>query len=246
MPSTSTMTGHVTGVSVGLLLTLFLNHGSLVRSLSCERLPLTFSAFTYRHKNPTILRAIVGESGDDSSPSSSSLITKKTETIKGISPVKSRLTVNGGREGGGVLEPKIMLTWCNEHECLFSKREQVVGFNSITFTSPATGQVMYSWMDVDEDVDDRNDVGDDLTKPAKDRTILLLIKRDDDELMVDASRVVAELTEDVGVRVLLQPEFAAKLKHHHGVDNSLIYLFEVRSNVIFVKDFGINAHLRMG
>jgi len=240
------MMGHVAGVSVVLLLTLFLNHISLVWSLSCERLPLTFSPFTCRHKNPTILRAIVGESGDGSSPSSSSLITKKSETITESNPVKSRLTVSGGREGGGVLEPKIMLTWCNEHECLFSKREQVVGFNSITFTSPATGQVMYSWMDVDEDVDDRNDVGDDLTKPTKDRTILLLIKRDDDELMVDASRVVAELTEDVGVRVLLQPEYAAKLKHHHGVDNSLIDLFEVRSNVIFGKDFGINAHLRMG
>ena len=114
---------------------------------------------------------------------------------------------------------KIELSWCNEIECMYAKREQVLGpDNAITFASPATGQVMYSWLDFKKEE----------RMKADQRTILFLVKRDDDELMVDASKAVKKLTEELGIRVLLQPEYAAKLKHYYGVDNELINLFEVK------------------
>lgn len=120
---------------------------------------------------------------------------------------------------------KIELAWCNEIECMSSKREQVRGLdNAITFTSPATGQVMYSWLDFYEKQE---------VKKRNLRTVLFLVKRDDDELMVDASRAVKQLTEELGIQVLLQPEYAAKLKHYYGVDNSLIHLFEVRARKVY-------------
>eukprot|EP00814_Leptocylindrus_danicus_P000859 CAMPEP_0116020408 /NCGR_PEP_ID=MMETSP0321-20121206/9777_1 /TAXON_ID=163516 /ORGANISM="Leptocylindrus danicus var. danicus, Strain B650" /LENGTH=552 /DNA_ID=CAMNT_0003491089 /DNA_START=110 /DNA_END=1769 /DNA_ORIENTATION=- len=124
------------------------------------------------------------------------------------------------------IKPKIELRWCGEADCMISLRERVVGANSIKFDSPATGQVMYSWTDLGLDGT--------TSKPARmkkqmkkvdNRTILFLVKRDDEELMKTASKAIRELTEDIGIRVLLQPEQAAKLKLF-GVDNELIDLFE--------------------
>ena len=134
---------------------------------------------------------------------------------------------------------RIQLTWCNEVECLYEMREQVHGpNNAITFASPATGQVMYSWLDAHDDNQDITNNNQDITNNqdinnnknnhnTKDRSMLLLIKRDDEELMSIASKAVKELTQDLGIRILLQPEHAAKLKHYFGVDNEFIDLFEV-------------------
>ena len=108
---------------------------------------------------------------------------------------------------------------------MISLRERVVGANSIKFDSPATGQVMYSWTDLGLDGITSKTAR---MKKVDNRTILFLVKRDDEELMKTASKAIRELTEDIGIRVLLQPEQAAKLKHYYGVDNELIDLFEVR------------------
>lgn len=138
------------------------------------------------------------------------------------------------------IKPKIELRWCNsEGACMLSLRERVIGANSIKFDSPATGQVMYSWTDLDglEGSEKKSQK----KKRLVDRTILFLVKRDDEELMKIASKAVRELTEDIGIRVLLQPELAAKLKHYYGVDNDLIDLFEP----VPEPDFGSNTRVRI-
>ena len=124
---------------------------------------------------------------------------------------------------------------------MLSLRERVIGANSIKFDSPATGQVMYSWTDLDglEGSEKKSQK----KKRLVDRTILFLVKRDDEELMKIASKAVRELTEDIGIRVLLQPELAAKLKHYYGVDNDLIDLFEVNTLLhVIILEFGIYVH----
>ena len=95
---------------------------------------------------------------------------------------------------------------------------------------------MQSWLDTHNDnyynQDNNHDINNqdiinNENHKTKDRSMLLLIKRDDEELMSIASKAVKELTQDLGIRILLQPEHAAKLKHYFGVDNEFIDLFEV-------------------
>jgi len=70
-------------------------------------------------------------------------------------------------------EKKIALSWCaggvQDDECRIGQlREQVENSNEIAFRSPATGQVVYNYLDNF----DRQDL------PAVKRTILLLLKKD--------------------------------------------------------------------
>ncbi|KAL3903557.1 MAG: hypothetical protein SGARI_005325, partial [Bacillariaceae sp.] len=56
-------------------------------------------------------------------------------------------------------------------------------------------------------------------------SVLLLVRRGDDELLRIASENVPKLTA-IGINVLLAPDLSAKLKHYYGVDDQKISLFE--------------------
>ena len=61
----------------------------------------------------------------------------------------------------------------------------------------------------------------------KNPTVLLLVKKDDDELLKVDTSAVQSLTSgnnnEGNVDVLLFPECAAKLKYYHGVDDDKHY-----------------------
>jgi len=108
------------------------------------------------------------------------------------------------------------LSWCSKDTCqpYQNSREKVVGENNdIEFDSPATGQVVYNW-------------DTDAIEAFNTPRILILVKRNDDELMATAADAVRELFAAGGLRVMLQPEVAAKFKHYFGVDDDKIELFE--------------------
>jgi len=123
-------------------------------------------------------------------------------------------------------------------------REMVIGPNNhITFDGPATGQVMYQWSSSSSSSsssnDDENEQGE-----AYVPSVYLLVKRDDDIMLKVAANAVKELlsghydvnngdhTDDETessksfsttrrgrrLRLLLDPDLAAKLKHYFGVD----------------------------
>mmetsp|Transcript_19254 Transcript_19254/g.56123 ORF Transcript_19254/g.56123 Transcript_19254/m.56123 type:complete len:637 (-) Transcript_19254:13-1923(-) len=136
---------------------------------------------------------------------------------------------------GSAAARRMELSCCNRDSCATELREVVVGaHNSMVFTGPATGQVVYGWTETDgaapsatngvvqgEDEDEeREDAGGKASPP----TVLLLIKRDDDELMgVAAEAIKTLMSDDRGrgaVRVLLDAEQASRLRHDHGVDDS--------------------------
>mmetsp|Transcript_8917 Transcript_8917/g.26503 ORF Transcript_8917/g.26503 Transcript_8917/m.26503 type:complete len:600 (-) Transcript_8917:123-1922(-) len=138
---------------------------------------------------------------------------------------------------------KMDLMWCQSDRCQDSLRERVVGdHNTIVFNGPATGQVAYRWNKKAYPIDGHADTTTQSSKQKKQSSshkapsfstssmpkiasVLLLVKRDDENLYEIAARKVPELTE-VGIDVLMAPELAAKLKHYYGVDNERIHLFE--------------------
>jgi len=142
---------------------------------------------------------------------------------------------------------KMELAWCDSEGCRSTSiRETVSGqHNNIAFDGPATGQVTYRWAYPD-DREERDDIGEcqdeDQQQALLKRhnrstelaSVLLLVKRDDDELMAFAAHAVRQMTIEMGIQVLLSPELAAKLKHYFGVDNSNIQLYER----VLHKDFG--------
>ncbi len=121
---------------------------------------------------------------------------------------------------------KMDLTWCAKESCEFDElREKVVGdHNSIIFDHPATGQVAYWW---------EEDSG---KKKTKLPTVLILVKRNDDELLKVAAKAVRKLTESGELTVMLPPDTAAKFKHYYSVDNDKIQLFDPKP----VPGFGGN------
>jgi len=99
---------------------------------------------------------------------------------------------------------KMNLMWCDRDKCKDVVRERVVGsHNQIILNGPATGQVAYRW---EEKVETKGK-----------GSILLLVKRDKD-LFQQAAAIVPLLTE-AGIKVLLVPDLAAKLKYNYGVDD---------------------------
>lgn len=122
---------------------------------------------------------------------------------------------------------RMELSWCNPESCLpyTNSREKVAGENNdIEFSSPATGQVVYGWADHATDGDEGGDIS-----PVNLPRVLLLVKRNDDAIMEVAANAVRELTAKGGIKVMLQPEVAAKFKHYFGVNDDMIELFEVKS-----------------
>lgn len=125
---------------------------------------------------------------------------------------------------------RMELSCCNRDSCATELREVVVGaHNSMVFTGPATGQVVYGWTEAEESTatTEPNGKSEDDAKAASPPTVLLLIKRDDDELMGVAAEAVRELSNNPrGVRILLDAEQAAKLRHNHGVCDKNVGLFD--------------------
>lgn len=68
--------------------------------------------------------------------------------------------------------------------------------------------------------------------------VLLLVKKNDDELLTAASEAVKELTSSGDIKVMLNPDIAAKLKFYYEVDSENIVLFDPKP----VKGFGA-SHL---
>ena len=137
---------------------------------------------------------------------------------------------------------KMDLLWCQSDRCQESVRERVVGdHNTIIFNGPATGQIAYRWNRKAHPIDReesstssaKNNEGKTTTTTSDTgpsplsgiASVLLLVKRDDEDLLEIAARNVPKLTE-VGIDVLLSPDLAAKLKHYYGVDDDRISLFE--------------------
>ena len=152
---------------------------------------------------------------------------------------------------------KMELTWCTrETGCVVDKiRESVEGpYNHIYFQGPATGQVTYHWETPIPELEKTTAAP---KKKQKTPSVLMLIKRDDKELLNVAAEAVRALTcaDDDAVEkeeeddelctiikdevdVLLFPEAAAKLKYYHGVDDDHIKLFEPQ----LVPGFGCDKY----
>mmetsp|Transcript_12072 Transcript_12072/g.34942 ORF Transcript_12072/g.34942 Transcript_12072/m.34942 type:complete len:574 (+) Transcript_12072:910-2631(+) len=141
----------------------------------------------------------------------------------------SALSVAPSTPSMPVIKRKMDLMWCTPDYCKDSSREKVIGtHNQIVLNSPATGQVAYSWdkkirTNVPSPQDQANDPCENI--PPTSPSVLLLVKRNDDELVKVSAEAVRQLT-DGDVEVLLAPDLSAKIKHHHGVDNEKMHLFE--------------------
>jgi NAD kinase len=120
---------------------------------------------------------------------------------------------------------KIELLFCDGDICRDSVRERVIGkHNQIILSEPATGQVAYRW---NQKSLARNDEGDRSEYTVA--SILLLVRPNDDQLIKKVAEVVPKLTH-LGIKVLLCPELAAKLKFNYDVDDDRISLFEPPSD----------------
>lgn len=123
------------------------------------------------------------------------------------------------------------LVWCSSELCREEIRERVVGEdNHMEFEGPATGQVAYFWKEDDDNEKDKEDDGDNDGSSSQGSetiapSVLLLVRKGDDDLLKVAGDAIPELTE-AGVKVLLAPDLCAKVKHYFGVDDSMIGLFE--------------------
>jgi len=178
----------------------------------------------HKHTMKTLLRAKDKEEESEK-------VNPESEDVKEVIPTKFSPSIKSNvdqlkekEKKSKLMKRKIELTWCGRDSCINddqSMRERVTtntqnGCNDIEFEGPATGQVLFGWKE-------RQD-GE--TDPIP--SVLLLVKRGDDDLMITAAAAVQNLTAE-GVRVLLHPEHAAKLKHYFGVDNDdMIKLFESR------------------
>jgi NAD kinase len=116
---------------------------------------------------------------------------------------------------------KIDLMFCDGDICRDAIRQRVIGkHNQIVLQGPATGQVAYRW--------DQKTPSKSSKAERSDTTIssvLLLVRPNDQVLIKKAAEVVPKITH-MGIKVLLVPELAAKLKYYYGVDDDRIALFE--------------------
>jgi len=138
---------------------------------------------------------------------------------------------------------QMQLSWCTREGCHVETtiRETVEGPNNhISFQGPATGQVTYNWVTSDNSGEISDNETNNQKPGKKNPTVLLLVKRDDEDLLKVAADAVRALTsKDNGsnIDVLLFPECAAKLKYNHGVDDDHhIQLFEPEDVQTFGSD----------
>lgn len=138
--------------------------------------------------------------------------------------------MDNGDQNNNIARPlrkKMKVTWCDQLSCHISSiRETVSGPNNhISFQGPATGQVMYCWCN-DKSTPVSNESGEEIKEKSQVASVLLLVKNNDDELLAFAAQAVKEMTEGLGLDVLMMPELAARLKFYFGVGDSHIRLFE--------------------
>jgi NAD kinase len=127
------------------------------------------------------------------------------------------------------IRKQMKVTWCDQLSCHISSiRETVSGPNNhISFQGPATGQVMYCWSnDKATPLVNDNENREIWKERSQVASVLLLVKKNDDELLAFAAQAVKEMTEGLGLDVLMMPELAARLKFYFGVGDSHIRLFE--------------------
>jgi len=111
--------------------------------------------------------------------------------------------------------------FCDGVQCKESIRQRVIGkHNQIVLQGPATGQVAYQW---NQQAQPRSPAGERAATTIS--SVLLLVRPNDTDLIKKTADVVPKLTH-MGVKVLLAPELAAKLKYYYGVDDERIHLFE--------------------
>ena len=133
---------------------------------------------------------------------------------------------------------KMELSWCNHDACYEAIREKVVGDrNSVELTGPATGQVVYSW-EVEENEDEEEH--DTTTMIPNPPAVLMLVKRDEDELLKVAAKTIEQLME-MGVQVLVDSMLMEELASFETIDldSKLIRLFYPRP----VPGFGSGEQL---
>ena len=162
-------------------------------------------------------------------------------TSKASDPVSkkqsSKLVTGWDDDSTSVRRRKMELSWCGRNDCTGGNgiREKVVGeHNHVEFEGPATGQVMYEWAPA---TDARGEMEEEKTVTAP-PSVLLIVKRGDDELLKVAADAVQNLTA-LSIDVLLHPELSAKIKHYFGVDGRNIKLFEPK----LVPGYG-GSHLK--
>jgi NAD kinase len=115
---------------------------------------------------------------------------------------------------------KMDLMLCGRETCKEVIRERVVGNqNNLEFEGPATGQVCYVWNDMTDSKLEEN-------KRNTKQSVLVLVKRGDEELIRVAAEAIKELSKTQQIEVHVAPELCAKLKHYHGVDDDDFKLFE--------------------
>lgn len=115
---------------------------------------------------------------------------------------------------------KIDLMFCDGDICRDAVRQRVIGkHNQIVLSGPATGQVAYKW-------NTKMLIGKGGRSATTLASVLVLVRPNDDKLIEKTAEVIPKLTH-LGIKVLLVPEVAAKMKFRHGVDDERISLFEV-------------------
>mmetsp|Transcript_5303 Transcript_5303/g.9795 ORF Transcript_5303/g.9795 Transcript_5303/m.9795 type:complete len:595 (+) Transcript_5303:231-2015(+) len=144
---------------------------------------------------------------------------------------------------------KMELAWCNHGNCQNVIREKVVGeHNHMELTGPATGQVAYSWeqYSMESVVEEEIELGKCKFNVGKNNAtstpaVLILVKREDDELTKVAVEAITELV-GYGVQVLVDETLAGELGEYDHVDleSDLIRLFEPRP----VPGFGTGEELQ--
>lgn len=168
------------------------------------------SIVNIRHHTVKLYSSSAGES-----PKKKSHQQKDSESDKTILGKKEKTGLN--KKVSPTIRRKMDLTWCQHDECdIGDLREKVVGdHNTIMFDHPATGQVAYNW-------NDSKSQGKETIVPR----VLILVKRNDDELLKVAADAVRDLTMTGEINVMVSPDVAAKFSHYYSVDNNKIQLFD--------------------
>jgi len=157
-----------------------------------------------------------------------SMTTSTPSTTKTIPVAFKNKKTMSNKDDERVNNRKMDLMWCQSDRCQEVVRERVVGdHNTIVFNGPATGQVAYRWNQKAYPISPTEPESPSAASPSRSKiaSVLLLVKRDDEDLLEIAAKKVPELTA-VGIDVLMAPDLAAKLKHYYGVDDERISLFE--------------------
>lgn len=146
-------------------------------SIACRScLSQKFGIVSIRDQTVKLYSSSAGES-----PKKKSHQKKDSESNKTVLDKNEKTGLN--KKVSSPTRRKMDLTWCQRDECdIGDLREKVVGdHNTIIFDHPATGQVAYNW-------DGSESQGKETILPR----VLILVKRNDDELLKVAADVSAD------------------------------------------------------